>query len=123
DVRILTERTHVEVLQALSDVAARHRHVLPADRIDDIAGRELHRDQPVADQVDVDLAVDTAPYVYRPDAGYLLEAANQVELENASQILEGQRGARAEHDDRLLVRIELADLRRIRLGRETLAYP
>src|SRR5690606_16764639 len=120
DARVLAERADIEVLEPLADVTARHRHVLARDRVDDVGGRELHRDEPVTDQVDVDLPVHAAPDLDRPDAGDLLEVADQVLLEDLRQVLERQRRAGAEDDDRLLVRIELTDLGRVGLRRQRL---
>src|SRR5690606_17971960 len=122
DVRKLAERSDVQILETFADVASRKGHVLAADRVHDVGGRQLHRDQPVADQVDVDLAIDASPDLDRADARDLLEAAHQVLLENPRQILERQRRARADHDDRLLVRVELANLRRIDLGGKRLTH-
>src|SRR5690606_33714291 len=123
DRRELAERAHVEVLEPFADVAARHRDVLAAERGHDIPGRELHRREPVSMEVDVDLAIDPSPDVDRADAGYLLEALDQIVLEDPSQLLERKRRACAENEDGLLIRIELPDLGRIGLGRQGAPNP
>src|SRR5690606_14678085 len=110
DRRELPERADVKVAQALAHVAARQIDVLAREGVHDVARGELAREQPVAPQVDVDLAVDAAPDLDRADAGNLLEPPHQIALENPRELRERTRGARAQDHDRRLVRVELADL-------------
>src|SRR5690606_27644799 len=88
DRRELAERADVEVAQALAHVAARQIDVLAREGVHDVACRELAREQPVAPQIDVDLAIDAAPDLDRADARDLLEPPHQIALENPRELRE-----------------------------------
>jgi hypothetical protein len=84
---VLAEGADVEVVEAALHGAGGECHVLAADRLLHVEGGEPGRPQPLAVELDADLAVDAAADVDGAHAGDLLEAARQLLLEEPRHLL------------------------------------
>ncbi len=120
---VLAEGADVEIVGAALDVSGRQRDVLPEQRLLHIEGGQTGGAQPVAVEIDADLAPDSAADGDRTDPGDLFETPRQVVLEETSEPLEiaGRGGGQA--DDLDHVEIELEDLRRLGLDGKLVAQP
>src|SRR5690606_13117209 len=90
-------------------------------RRDDVGRRQVRRQQAVALELDVDLAIHAAPNLDRAYTRHLLEAADDVAFENARQLRHRPLRARTDDYDGQVVGVELADTRRVDLRRQVLA--
>ena len=104
------------------DEAAGRLDVLAVQRGDHVAGREPARAQVVAAQPDPDRAVLAPERMDADDARDRLEDRRHLAAHVLARLDLGERRAERDPQDRLVVEVEVADHRRIHLGRQLAAH-
>ena len=123
DRRVLAEGADIEVAGAALDVARGQGHVFADQGALHVERGQTRGAQPVAMEIDADLAPDPAADGDCADPGNLFETPRQVVFEETGEPLEiaGRGGGQA--DDLDHVEIELEDLRRLGLDGQVVPDP